>query len=112
MRYAWFRDASSQEPSPPATVAHDVGREVGFVNDPAATTQAAVTDATPQFRSQVGHISRQSGIYFAGILFTTGFGYIFKIYLARVLGAQDLGLYALGVTLMGFFGIFNSLGLP
>jgi tetratricopeptide (TPR) repeat protein len=82
------------------------------VNDPAVNTQAAVTEATQQFRAQVGHISRQSGVYFAGILFTTGFGYIFKIYLARVLGAQDLGLYALGVTLMGFFGIFNSLGLP
>jgi len=37
---------------------------------------------------------------------------LFKVYLARVLGAEDLGLYALGVTLVGFLGIFNTLGLP
>jgi O-antigen/teichoic acid export membrane protein len=65
-----------------------------------------------QFRSQVGHISRQSGVFFAGTIFTAAFGYVFKVYLARVLGASDLGLYALGVTLVGFFGIFNTLGLP
>lgn len=65
-----------------------------------------------QFRSQVGHISRQSGVFFAGTLFTAAFGYVFKVYLARVLGAADLGLYTLGVTLIGFFGIFNTLGLP
>jgi len=82
------------------------------MNDQAADTQAALADETQQFRSQVGHISRQSGIFFAGTVFTTGFSYVFKVYLARVLGAQELGLYALGVTLIGFFGIFNSLGLP
>jgi O-antigen/teichoic acid export membrane protein len=60
----------------------------------------------------VGHISRQSGIFFAGTLFTTALGYLFKVYLARVLGAEDLGLYALGVTIVGFLGIFNTLGLP
>lgn len=67
---------------------------------------------TQQFRSQVGHISRQSGVFFAGTVFTGCLGYIFKVYLARVLGPEDLGLFALGVTLIGFFGIFNTLGLP
>jgi O-antigen/teichoic acid export membrane protein len=67
--------------------------------------------ATQQFRSQVGHISRQSGVFFAGTLFTVAFGYIFKVYLARVLGAEALGIYALGMTLIGFLGIFNTLGL-
>jgi O-antigen/teichoic acid export membrane protein len=78
------------------------------------TTEAAETaaSATQQFRSQVGHISRQSGIFFAGTIFTTGLAYIFKVYLARVLGAEDLGLYALGMTLIGFLSIFNNLGLP
>jgi O-antigen/teichoic acid export membrane protein len=78
------------------------------------TTESASTasSATQQFRSQVGHISRQSGIFFAGTIFTTGLGYLFKVYLARVLGAEDLGLYALGMTLIGFLGIFNTLGLP
>jgi O-antigen/teichoic acid export membrane protein len=69
------------------------------------------TAATQQFRSQVGHISRQSGIFFVGTIFTAAFGYVFKVYLARVLGAEDLGIYALGMTLVGFVGIFNSLGL-
>jgi O-antigen/teichoic acid export membrane protein len=67
--------------------------------------------ATQQFRSQVGHISRQSSVFFAGTIFTAGFSYVFKVYLARVLGAEDLGIYALGMTMVGFVGIFNSLGL-
>jgi O-antigen/teichoic acid export membrane protein len=67
---------------------------------------------TQQFRSQVGHISRQSGIFFGGTVFSIGTAYIFKVYLARVLGAHDLGVYALGMTLVGFLGIFNGMGLP
>jgi O-antigen/teichoic acid export membrane protein len=29
-----------------------------------------------------------------------------------VLGAEALGIYALGMTLVGFLGVFNALGLP
>jgi len=65
-----------------------------------------------QFRSQVGEISRHSTVYFAGSLFTAAAGYLFKIYAARVLGADGLGIYALGMTIVGFLGIFNGLGLP
>jgi O-antigen/teichoic acid export membrane protein len=65
-----------------------------------------------QFRTQVGYISRQSGVFFAGTIFTVALGYVFKVYLARVLGAEALGIYALGMTLVGFIGMFNSLGLP
>src|SRR5204863_907069 len=72
----------------------------------------AVLDEAQQFRSQVGHISRNSGMYFAGTIFSVAFGYVFKVYLARVIGAQQLGLFALGMTLVGFVGIFNTLGLP
>lgn len=72
--------------------------------------QAALV--TQVFRSQVGHISRHSGTLFAGTIFTAALGYIFKIYLARRLGAEALGVYALGITLVGFVGIFTSLGLP
>src|SRR5271166_4060338 len=70
-----------------------------------------IAAGTQEFRSQVGHISRQSGVFFAGTVFTAGLGYLFKVYLARVLGAEDLGVFALGVTLIGFVGIFNGLGL-
>ena len=65
-----------------------------------------------RFRSEMGQISRHSAVFFAGTLFTAGAGYLFKIYLARVLGADALGIYALGMTIVGFFGIFNGLGLP
>lgn len=64
------------------------------------------------FRRQMGHISRQSFIFFAGTIFSAATGYLFKIYLARVLGAEALGIYALGMTIIGFLGIFNALGLP
>ena len=67
---------------------------------------------TQKFRSQMGDISRQSSIFFAGTVFTAGIGYLFKVYLARVLGAEALGLYALGMTIVGVVGVFNALGLP
>ncbi|MGB8013851.1 MAG: oligosaccharide flippase family protein [Terriglobales bacterium] len=65
-----------------------------------------------RFRGEMGQISRHSAIFFLGTLFTAGAGYLFKIYLARVLGADALGIFALGMTLVGFFGLFNGLGLP
>jgi O-antigen/teichoic acid export membrane protein len=67
---------------------------------------------TQKFRSQMGDISRQSSIFFAGTVFTAATGYLFKVYLARVLGAEALGLYALGMTIVGLVGVFNALGLP
>ncbi|MFZ0686503.1 MAG: flippase [Terriglobales bacterium] len=82
--------------------------------DTAITTPQAspVTTHGARFRSEVGHISRHSAVFFAGTLFTAAAGYLFKVYLARVLGAEALGIYALGMTIVGFFGIFNGLGLP
>jgi O-antigen/teichoic acid export membrane protein len=64
------------------------------------------------FQTEMGRISRQSGIVFAGTIFTVVLGYVFKIYLARVLGAEALGIYALGMTIVGFLGIIDALGLP
>ena len=66
----------------------------------------------PSFKTEMGRISRQSGIAFAGTIFTALLGYAFKVYLARVLGAEALGLYALGITIIGFLGMLNVLGLP
>ena len=65
-----------------------------------------------EFRSRLGNISRQSCVYFSGTVVATGAGYFFKIYLARELGAEALGIYALGMTIVGFVAVFNSLGLP
>jgi O-antigen/teichoic acid export membrane protein len=70
------------------------------------------TDNGARFRSEMGQISRHSAVFFAGTLFTAGAAYLFKIYLARVLGAEALGIFTLGMTLVGFFGLFNGLGLP
>jgi len=59
----------------------------------------------------MGHVSRHSTVVFAGTVFTAAAGYFFKVYLARVLGAEALGIYALGMTIIGFLGLFNALGL-
>ncbi len=72
----------------------------------------ASTENVIRFRTCIGSISRQSLVYFAGTVLATGAGYFFKIYLARTLGAEALGIYALGMTIIGFIGVFNSLGLP
>src|SRR5271166_5712655 len=87
------------------------------MNDPLLNPAEVQTSAenlaarTQQFRSQVGHISRQSGVFFAGTIVTAAFGYLFKVYLARVLGAEALGIYALGMTVVGLVGIVGGLGL-
>jgi len=63
------------------------------------------------FQTEMGRISRQSGIAFAGTIFSAALGYVFKIYLARTLGPEALGIYALGMTVVGFMGVFGGLGL-
>jgi O-antigen/teichoic acid export membrane protein len=78
----------------------------------ATSTLPPSTGNEAQFRSAMGQISRHSAVFFAGTLFTAVAGYLFKIYVARVLGAEALGLYALGMTIVSFFGLFNGLGLP
>lgn len=79
------------------------------VNEP--VDSVAVADGAQQFRSQVGHISRHSGVFFAGTLFSVALSYAFKVYMARVLGAEVMGAFALGLTLVGLMGTFNNLGL-
>jgi O-antigen/teichoic acid export membrane protein len=76
------------------------------------TTEFKVSPETQQFRSQMGQISRHSAVFFAGTMFTAAMGYLFKVFLARTLGAEALGIYALGMTITGFLGIFSGLGLP
>jgi len=78
----------------------------------ASSTSSEVAREKLSFQTEMGRISRQSGIVFAGTIFTALFGYVFKIYLARVLGAEALGIYALGMTIIGLLGILNGLGLP
>ncbi len=85
---------------------------------PDADAEAATAANTPvvaeklSFQTEMGRIARQSGIVFAGTVFTAVLGYGFKVYLARWLGAEALGLYALGITMVSFLGIFNVIGIP
>ncbi len=67
---------------------------------------------TLNFQTEMGRISRQSGVVLAGTIFTAALGYVFKVYLAHALGAEALGMYALGMTIISFLGIINVFGLP
>ena len=64
-----------------------------------------------EFRRNMGQISRHSIAFFAGTIFTMGVGYLVKIYVARMLGADLLGIYALGMTLVSLTQLFGCLGL-
>jgi O-antigen/teichoic acid export membrane protein len=64
-----------------------------------------------EFRQHIGDVSRHSSVYFAGRIFAVTAGYFFKVYLTRELGAEALGTYALGLTLIGALGIFDSFGI-
>ena len=86
-----------------------------LVRSTAEELRAEITLPGPEklkFQTEMGRISRQSGVVLAGTIFTAGLGYVFKVYLARVLGAEALGLYALGMTIISFLGILNAMGLP
>src|SRR5215471_2510977 len=69
-------------------------------------------DETQKFKTQMGFISRHSSVFFLGTIFRIGAGYLFKVYLGRTLGPEPLGIYALGMTIVGFLGVFNGFGLP
>lgn len=67
---------------------------------------------TLEFQERVGTISRHSAVFLAGTLFSSAAGYFFKIYVAREIGAEALGVYALGMSIVGVVGVFNAAGLP
>jgi O-antigen/teichoic acid export membrane protein len=60
----------------------------------------------------VHSISRQSSVFLLGTLFTVAAGYLFKIYVARKLGAEALGIYTLGMTAGGLVSIVGGAGVP
>jgi len=64
-----------------------------------------------EFRHNMGQISRHSLMFFAGTIFTMGVGYLVKIYVARMLGAELLGVYALGMTLVSLAQLVGCIGL-
>ncbi|HEY1462100.1 MAG TPA: flippase [Terriglobales bacterium] len=64
-----------------------------------------------EFRQHIGRVSQHSSVYFSGRIVAVIAGYFFKVYLTRELGAELLGTYALGLTMIGSLGIFNDFGL-
>ena len=70
----------------------------------------AASDSS-RFRERIGQISQHSAVFFAGTMFTGLAGYLFKVYVARMIGAEALGIYALGMTIIAFLGVFSGLGL-
>lgn len=106
LRPAPSEKSSNLEPRNAQAAPSNTRTEIRLKGD----TPAAVEKRS--FQSEMGRISRQSGIAFAGTIFTGVLSYAFKVYLARVLGAEELGLYALGLTIISFLGMVNVLGLP
>src|SRR5215469_16116599 len=85
-------------------------------NNVPATESVPPVEGAPEvlrgeFRRNMGQISRHSIAFFAGTIFTMGIGYLVKIYVARVLGAELLGIYALGMTLVSLTQLVGCLGL-
>lgn len=79
---------------------------------PSAIDDDSAEPLSQQFKSNFKEITRQSAVFLAGTLFTLAAGYFVKIYVARVLGAQPLGIYALGMTIVSFVQLWGALGLP
>ena len=78
---------------------------------PTASNEVAPDLLGPEFSRNMGQIFRQSAVFFLGTLFTMGAGYLVKVYVARVLGAEQLGIYALGMTLVSLVQMAGMLGL-
>lgn len=71
-----------------------------------------VSKPPADFLEHVHSISRQSSVFLIGTLFTVAAGYLFKVYLARKLGAEALGIYTLGMTAGGLVSIVGGAGMP
>ena len=61
--------------------------------------------------SDFKNIANQSSIFLLGTIFTVVVGFFFKIFLAKQLGAEGLGIYSLGISIITVFSVFVSLGL-
>lgn len=82
---------------------------------PEISTVNGRADADPglaRFRSSMASITRQSSISFLGTITTLSVGYLFRVYLARTLGAKLLGWNALGIGLYALCRLVGDLGMP
>lgn len=59
----------------------------------------------------VKKVAQGAGVTFAGKLISTGFKYATQLLIARLLGAEAFGIYALGIVLYQFGELVSRLGL-
>ena len=78
---------------------------------PTSSSATMPPDVGLEFGRNLGQIFRQSAVFLLGTLFTMGAGYLVKVYVARVLGAEQLGVYALGMTMVSLVQMAGMLGL-
>ena len=61
--------------------------------------------------SDLSKITREAGITLGGSIGGKGLLFLYTIFLAKVLGPSDLGLYFLGITIIGFLTVLATMGL-
>ncbi len=66
---------------------------------------------SPEYLTDLSKLTKGAGINFCGMIGGKGLLFFYTIFLARVLGTNDLGLYFLGITIVGFLGTLSNLGL-
>ena len=64
-----------------------------------------------EYLSDLSKITKGAGITFIGMIGGKGLLFLYTIFLAKVLGASDLGLYFLGITIVGFLTVLSNVGL-
>ena len=79
--------------------------------------ECAVTTGSQQMVQAAAHvpqlvrIARGTALFAAGTVFGLGLNYVYGIVLARLLGADDFGLYSLGLALFNVLTVIAIAGL-
>ncbi len=74
-------------------------------------THTASSPLPADMKTEIGQIARGAGIGLAGNIIYYAFSYLFGILVARQIGAEQYGLYTLGVTAVTLFSRFAIVGL-
>ncbi|MDD4939034.1 MAG: flippase [Candidatus Omnitrophica bacterium] len=64
-----------------------------------------------EIKDNLSSITTQAGVVFIGVILENIFKYIYNILLARLLGPELVGLYFLGLIVIGFAAILGKFGL-
>lgn len=64
-----------------------------------------------EYFSVLSKTIKGAGITFGGMIGGKGLLFFYTIFLAKVLGPHDFGLYFLGITIVGFLAVLSNVGL-